>query len=71
MPVAERHPGVPVDIVVRHGKPADAIIEVADDVRADVVVVGSRRHGGFVGLLLGSVSRRVVNRSERVVIVAH
>ncbi len=70
-PVAARNPGVAVDVVVRHGNPADAIIEVAHEVGADVVVVGSRGHGGFVGLLLGSVSRRVVDHAGRVVIVAH
>ena len=70
-PVAARNPGVAVDVVVRHGNPADAIIEVAHEVGADVVVVGSRGHGGFVGLLLGSVSRRVVDHAGRVVIAAH
>ncbi|MGB7817452.1 MAG: universal stress protein [Ornithinibacter sp.] len=70
-PVAARHPEVPVDVVVRHGTPAHVIVEVADDVGADLVVVGSRGHGGFVGLLLGSVSRRVVDRAGRVVVVAH
>ncbi len=70
-PVAARHPEVPVDVVVRHGAPAHVIVEVADEVGADLVVVGSRGHGGFVGLLLGSVSRRVVDRAGRVVVVAH
>ena len=70
-PVAAAHPDVPVEIVVRHGGPSQAVVEVADELGADLVVVGSRGRGGFVGLLLGSVSRRVVERAGTVVAVAH
>lgn len=70
-PVAARHRDVPVDVVVRHGNPADVVVKAAEEVGADLVVIGSRGHGGFVGLLMGSVSRRVVDRAGRVVIVAH
>lgn len=67
--VAPAHPGVEVTAVVRHGNTAKALLDVADEVDADVVVVGSRGHGGFAGLLLGSVSRRVAAHSERPVVV--
>jgi len=70
-PVAARHPGVDVDVVVRHGPPARVVVETAVDVDADLLVVGSRGQGGFRGLLLGSVSRRVVEHAGRVVLVAH
>lgn len=68
-PVAARHPGVPVDIVVRHGSPARAVVEVAMQRDVDLVVLGRRGAGGFRGLLMGSVSRRVVERAGRVVLV--
>lgn len=68
-PVAERHPGVSIDVEVRHGRPGKALVEAAVELRADLVVVGSRGHGGFRGLLLGSVSRRVVERAPCVVAV--
>lgn len=70
-PVARRHPGVEVDIVVVHGSPAKAILQAAADLEADLVVVGSRGRGGFLGLLLGSVSRRVVEQANRAVAVVH
>ena len=70
-PVSARHPGVEVDVVVRHGSPARAVVETAAELDVDLVVVGSRGLGGFRGLLLGSVSRRVVEHAGRVVMVVH
>ena len=68
-PVVAQHPGVDVDIVVRHGSPARALVEAAADLEADLLAVGSRGRGGFTGLLLGSVSRRVVEQANRVVAI--
>lgn len=68
-PVTARHPGIEVDIAVHHGAPAKALMEAATDLDADLLVVGSRGRGGFRGLLLGSVSRRVVEQADRVVAV--
>ena len=69
-PVAARHPDVRVQVHVRHGAPARAVLEEAAERDADLVVVGSRGLGGFRGLLLGSVSRQVVQRAGRVVVIA-
>jgi nucleotide-binding universal stress UspA family protein len=40
--------------LVRDGHPATVLVDAGKD--AEMLVLGSRGHGGFVGLLLGSVS---------------
>jgi nucleotide-binding universal stress UspA family protein len=50
-------PPVLVQPVVKHGSPAKVLIEESAD--ADLLVVGTRGHGGFRGLVLGSVSQHV------------
>ena len=47
---------VVVERTVCEGSPAQRLQDRAQD--ADLLVVGSRGHGGFAGLLLGSVSRK-------------
>lgn len=69
-PLAAAHPDVPVEVHVRHGTPSRAVLEEAAEREADLVVVGSRGLGGFRGLLLGSVSRHVVQHAGRVVVIA-
>lgn len=53
--------------LVNGGSPASAILDAAKD--ADLIVVGSRGHGGFPGLHLGSVSTQVVNHAQCPVLV--
>ncbi len=53
--------------IVNSDSSASAILDAAKD--ADLVVVGSRGHGGFPGLHLGSVSTQVVNHAPCPVLV--
>ena len=56
-----------VTVEVRRGSPASLLLdEVADD---DLLVVGTRGRGGFRGLLLGSVSQRVLEAAPCPVLV--
>jgi nucleotide-binding universal stress UspA family protein len=61
--------GVPCETAVLKGDPARAIIEVADYIRADYIVVGSGRKSGVGRILLGSVSSGVLRRAGRPVLV--
>lgn len=66
-PHEARHPDVSVDLVLVVGEPAVTIAEESRD--AAVLVTGSRGHGGFAGMLLGSVSRRLLQKAPCAVIV--
>lgn len=60
------------DRVQRHvvrAHPAQALLDAAAG--ADVLVVGCRGHGGFSGMLLGSVSQHVVAHAPCPVLVVH
>ena len=62
-----RTPAVDVRTLVERGNPAEVLIERSKE--ADLVVVGSRGHGGFAGMLLGSVSQHLVAHSDCPVVV--
>jgi nucleotide-binding universal stress UspA family protein len=56
-----------IDVTVRHESVpdiADAVVDVARDVRAAVVVVGIRRRSPMGKALLGSVAQRVIIDAE-------
>ena len=61
--------GVKYRAVMQDGRPATVINKVADEVSADVVLVGRRGRGGVAELLLGSVSHELVQHSTRPVLV--
>lgn len=53
-----------VDTVTDQGDAADAIIDMAAEAGADVVVVGHRGLGRLKSMLLGSVAQKVVQHAE-------
>jgi nucleotide-binding universal stress UspA family protein len=62
-------PDVEIELQAIQGVPAAVLVEASRD--ADLLVVGSRGHGGFVGLLLGSVSQQCAHHAECPVVIVH
>ena len=54
-----RTSGVDVEIHAREGDPADAILDVAEEQNADLIVVGNKGMTGAKRFLLGSVPNKV------------
>ena len=60
--------GVTIDVVTRKGRPAQELISVAEEVDADLIVVGHRGHGGAASWI-GSVTNEVVHSARCSVLV--
>jgi nucleotide-binding universal stress UspA family protein len=58
-----------VEVRVAWGDPAESIIEMAQHCRAETIVVGRRGRGRLSGLLLGSVSQKLVTLAPCPVVV--
>ena len=65
--VAELQPRVPCEGKAMEGQAALVLLKEAE--QAEMIVVGSRGHGGFSSLLLGSVSQQVVHHAPCPVLV--
>ncbi|UIO98840.1 universal stress protein [Halobaculum sp. CBA1158] len=61
--------GVNVETYLRHGRPHETILDVADEVDADLVVAGSQRRPDEYRSLVGSVTEKIVRLIERPVLV--
>ena len=61
--------GVDAEIHVRKGDPADAILDVAEEQKADLIVVGNKGMSGARRFLLGSVPNKVTHHAPCNVLV--
>ena len=66
---AASFPDVPVTFIAGAGRPAEVLLSQA--VGAELLVVGSRGSGGFAGLVMGSVTQKVLAHASCPVAVLH
>jgi nucleotide-binding universal stress UspA family protein len=63
--------GVAVTAHARQGEPADVLIDLASELGADLIVVGSRGMTGARRFFLGSVPNRVAHHADCAVHIVH
>jgi nucleotide-binding universal stress UspA family protein len=63
--------GVAVAVHSVQGDPVDALIDVAEQEKADLLVVGNRGMGGVKRFVLGSVPNKISHHSPCSVLIAH
>lgn len=61
--------GISASFEVRVGHPAEQVVHMADEIKADVIVMGHRGEGLLQKWLLGSVAKRVLSYAHCTVIV--
>ena len=61
--------GVNVNTHARQGEPADVILDLADDLKADLIVVGNKGMTGAKRFLLGSVPNKVSHHAPSSVLI--
>jgi nucleotide-binding universal stress UspA family protein len=66
-PLRTAHPGVVIHGRVVEGHPAPVLVEASK--AADLLVVGNRGHGEFVGMVIGSVSEHCAAHAHCPVLV--
>jgi nucleotide-binding universal stress UspA family protein len=66
-PARER--GIEVSTHAREGDPADAIIDVAEETNADLVIVGNKGMTGARRFLLGSVPNKISHHAPCSVLI--
>ncbi|MDO9374845.1 MAG: universal stress protein [Bacteroidota bacterium] len=53
-----------IQVIVGDGDCADAILETANEIGADVIVLGSHSRRGLDKILMGSISEKVLNHTS-------
>jgi len=62
-------PFITDETIVKIGNPADEIMDLIETGDYDLVVMGAHGHGIIGSAMMGSISRRVVRRSKKPVLV--
>jgi nucleotide-binding universal stress UspA family protein len=69
----EKHYGgdLKLKTVVREGDPAEAIIDIAEEEKVDLIIVGNKGMTGAKRFLLGSVPNQVSHHAPCTVLIVH
>jgi len=59
----------PINVRIEEGEPWTKIIEISDDINADVIIMGTRTHSAADQMLLGSTANKVIHHSTPPVFV--
>ncbi len=68
--LCEEH-GVKYELLMKEGRPAEEIVSAAEEVGAELIVMGTSGRTGLDRFLLGSVAEKVVRISSCPVMVVH
>ena len=67
--IREKELGIIIDAEIIEGNPADEIISFSETENVDLIVMGKKGTGVLEGLVMGSVTQKVINQSRITVIV--
>jgi universal stress protein A len=59
------------ELLVRSGDPAEVIVNVANELQVDMIVMATHGHKRLARLLLGSVAERVLREARQPVLTLH
>ncbi len=65
--LASHYPDLPMETQLTDGSPVDVLVEASRNV--ELLVLGTRGHGGFAGMLLGSTTDGVLHHAKSPVMV--
>jgi nucleotide-binding universal stress UspA family protein len=66
---AEEQTFVTDEVLIKHGTPAEAIVETAREQNCDLIVVGTHGHGTFADVFVGSTAKWIIKHSPIPVLV--
>jgi nucleotide-binding universal stress UspA family protein len=64
-------PGVPARSIICEGEPPEVLLDTADSIDADLIVLGTYGRRGLRRMLMGSVTAQVISKARDDVLVVH
>ena len=62
-PEDDNHTAISDEILIKNGEPAEVIMETAQELNCDLIVMGTKGQGALADMLIGSTAKRVVGKS--------